>query len=322
MKKIFFTVLFTLLLSICCYCSEKDIIDEIENNTDYSSIRNGSIGGEWLALALCEYDSDNIKALNEYKKATISLIKEKHGILSNRKNTEYSRTIIALSALGCECGNIEGYDLYSPIEDFDKTVSQGLNGAIFALIAFNKGNRHPVVEEKYVSFLLDSQKPDGGFGLSDISEPDVTAMAIQALSAYYNDPAVKAATDRALNYLSGIQLDNGGFSAYGSETSEYASQAIIALTSLNIPIDDSRFVKNGNTLYDALLYYKTDKGFSHVNDGTYNQLATEQALCALVSLYNTKNGKGYIYSDNRKSAELEELICLSAQIDCISYLFA
>jgi hypothetical protein len=45
---------------------------------------------------------------------------------------------------------------------------------------------------------------------------------------------------------------------------EICAQVIVALTELNIPLDDPRFVKDGNTLIDVLLTFHIEgKGFVH-----------------------------------------------------------
>jgi hypothetical protein len=74
------------------------------------------------------------------------------------------------------------------------------------------------------------------------------------------------------------------------------SQTIIALCSLGISIDDGRFVKNGNTLMDNLLtYYVKGGGFEHEIGNGVNQMATEQALCALAAFWRQQTGQCFIY---------------------------
>ena len=81
-------------------------------------------------------------------------------------------------------------------------------------------------------------------------------MAIQSLAPYYDkDEKVKASVDRGLNWLSKPKSD-GGYSSWGSINSESIAQVIVALTSLGIdPHNDPRFVKNGNSVVDALLSF-------------------------------------------------------------------
>ena len=54
-------------------------------------------------------------------------------------------------------------------------------------------------------------------------------MALQALSKYQNNEKVKTATEKALDCLSNMQKENGGFSSYEVETSESSVQVLVAL---------------------------------------------------------------------------------------------
>jgi len=98
--------------------------------------------------------------------------------------------------------------------------------------------------------------------------------------------------------LSSKQNENGGytFSVDESESSESIAQVIVTLVELGIPLDDPRFVKNGNTLLDALLSFQNeDGGFSHLSEDDSDLLATEQAFCALVAVNIMWSGEGSLY---------------------------
>ena len=155
--------------------------------------------------------------------------------------------------------------------------------------------------------ILEVQKPDGSFG-----EADMTAMALQALAPYYNSEkiyeyireedgsscrqTVRAAIDDALAFLSKEQQENGGFLSGDEESCESSAQVIIALCSLGIdPASDSRFLKSGGSVVDAMLaFQQEDGGFAHTmgtskqasitEAGTSNAMASEQALLALTAL--------------------------------------
>ena len=74
---------------------------------------------------------------DRYYAAVERLVEEKDGVLHARKYTEYSRVILAVTALGKDARNVAGYDLTIPLGDYDKTVWQRLNGPIWALIALD-----------------------------------------------------------------------------------------------------------------------------------------------------------------------------------------
>lgn len=92
-------------------------------------------------------------------------IKEQEGVLSDNRYTEYSRAILALTAIGDDSKDVAGYDLTKALEDYDTVVSQGLNGAVFALLALN-ADRLDVdgpLEKQYLDFILEKEKPEGRF---------------------------------------------------------------------------------------------------------------------------------------------------------------
>lgn len=260
-----------------------------------------SIGGEWLVLGLARSGADIPQIYFEnYYQNVKNYVEDKQGILHDKKYTEYSRVILALTAIGKNPTDVAGYNLLMPLEDYDKTVWQGINGAIFALIALDSGNyiTQNTVREKYVNYILEKQTDDGGWAMSgNTADIDVTAMALQALAKYQDNEAVKTATEKALLLMSQSQDKNGGFSSQGIANSESCAQMIVALCELGIPLDDSRFVKNGNTILDGMLtYYEKGKGFKHTSYGEENQMATEQCFYTLVAVNRYNEGKNSLYN--------------------------
>lgn len=67
--------------------------------------------------------------------------------------------------------------------------------------------------------------------------------------------------DAALQLLSDSQLPTGGFVSWDTENCESAAQVLVALTSLGIdPLTDSRFLKDGATVLDALCAFAVEGG--------------------------------------------------------------
>ena len=193
-----------------------------ENNLDIANVLNdtarylyktvinpqvGSIGGEWTVLGLARsgYDIPEEYYQNYYKNAE-EYVKACKGKLHNKKYTEYSRLITALTAIGKKPSDVAGYNLLTPLGDYEKTIWQGMNGPIWALIALDSGNydmpdnpdaKIQATREMYIKRILDCQLSDGGWSLfggtaaqasgDGISDPDITGMALQALSKYQND---------------------------------------------------------------------------------------------------------------------------------------
>jgi hypothetical protein len=125
-------------------------------------------------------------------------------------------------------------------------------------------------------------------------------MVLQALAKYQHMSDVAAATERALTFLSGVQGADGGFSSefsHGALAVESAIQVLVALSELGLSIDDTRFVKNGNTLLDYILSFRnTDGGFRHTEDSLETSLmATEQVLYGLAAAQRAQEGKSSLY---------------------------
>ena len=268
----------------------------------------GSVGGEWLALGLARSEMEGMEEyLLGYGERVAAYTAEQGGVLHTKKYTEYSRVILAWTAIGRDAADVGGFNLLVPLADFEQTVFQGLNGPIFALLALDCGNYEipenenfntQATRDMYVDYIVNAESTDGGWSLSGgPAEIDITAMALQALAKYQDRPDVAAAVERGVELLSRQQNDNGGFTDVNSETSEAVSQTIVALTELGISLDDSRFVKNGNTLKDALLRFQlSDGSFSHLMDSDADLLATEQAFYALVAIDRMEQGKPSLYT--------------------------
>ena len=255
----------------------------------------GSVGGEWTTMALARSNVEVPESwFEDYFQALCAHTAEAGGVLDARKHSDYSRVILAVTAIGKDPADVGGFDMLQPLADFDQTVFQGTNGAIYALLALDCGNYEipenetmntQATRELYVDYILNAQLPNGGWSFSG-SEPeaDMTAMALQALAKYRDREDVAQAVDKSLDILSQLQNDQGGFFTEDTGTSETIAQVIVALGELEIDLEEERFVKNGHTLMDALLQFRTeDGGFSHLLGEEADLLATEQAFYALVS---------------------------------------
>lgn len=245
------------------------------------AILSRGIQSDWQAIALIRGGS----ALPaSYKTSLENDIRSQKGTYTNV--TDYARRVLAATATGIDATNIAGYDLVEKIYNNGRMTNQGLNGVIYSLLALDSGQYTvPAAaawsQDKLLSEILSKQNADGGFTLSTgASDPDVTAMALTALSAHLDQPEVKTAAGVAVAWLAQKQQAHGGY----GDSSESVAQVILALTSSGIDPTESRFTKEGHHLIDRLLSFRTaDGGFAHTLAGGYNTLATEQALQALVA---------------------------------------
>ena len=270
----------------------------------------GSIGGEWAIIGLARSGySVPADYYDEYYTRVEKYVKNCSGVLHERKYTEYSRVVLALTAIGRDPSKVAGYNLLMPLGDFEKTIWQGLNGPIWTLIALDSGNyeipKNPAAKTQatrqlYIDEILNNQMKDGGWSLTGTgdSDVDITAMALQALAKYQDQKAVKTATDKALTYLSNVQDSKGGFASWGTTNVESVAQVVVAFCELGMDLNDSRFVKNGHGLVENLLSFRqSNGGFYHVMDGSdgNNQMSAEQGFYALVAIDRAENGKNSLY---------------------------
>ena len=269
----------------------------------------GSVGGEWLILGLAR---SGLQIKDEYYETYFQNLSahtaQQGGVLHAKKYTEYSRVILAVTAIGRDPSDVGGFNMLLPLADFEQTVFQGINGPIFALLALDSGNYEipeniadstQATRDMYVDYILNAQLPDGGWSLMG-GEPeiDLTAMALQALAKYQDRKDVAEAIEKGLAILSDRQNENGSYqySATEQASCESVAQVIVALAELGISLDDSRFVKNGKTLLDGILQFRqADGGFSHLVDGETDLLATEQAFYALVAAKRLAEGESSLY---------------------------
>ena len=306
-------VLMGLLLSLCRVQAADQTVSLEEALTSVADVCHDSLGkptygSEWILYCCAVSDSPLADAEKDtYYEELCAYVKSHEGVLDTRKYTEYARVVLTLTALGYDPSDVAGYDLTLPFADFDATVKQGTNGAAYALLALDSGNyRIPKADhestqatrESYVTYLLERQSADGGFSVSgQRTDPDMTAVALQALAKYAGNKDVDTAIMRGLTYLSNVQLSDGGFENWGTENVESCAQVILALCELGVPLDDERFLKNGETLLDVLLEYRNEDGsFCHTKGGKSDPLATRQAYMALASVWRIQNGESPFYT--------------------------
>lgn len=209
--------------------------------------------------------------------------------------TDNERIALALTAIGKDPANVGGENLLKTLQNKDimqvtDTSNTDINGLVMGLLALNSRN-YTSDTSWLVQAVLAQQNEDGSWRASADTKPvgdvDMTAMALQALAPYYKDggnETVNTAVEKALNWLSGKYRS-------GYDSSESCAQVVIALSALNLDANtDARFTKTveGKTLsvLGNLLQYRVAEngGFKHqFADKAVNEMATEQALCAMAA---------------------------------------
>ncbi len=328
----------------------------------------GTTNGDWFPIGLGRYGyDDNYGAYLSVLTDKINTRYQTAEKLSKAKATEWHRIALAVLASG---GNPRAIGEYngSPIDliadgTYNRGLTaspgrQGINGWIWALIALDS-KRYVVPEEAYhqrqdfIVEILKKQLADGGFALSgNVSDPDITAMAVQALAPYYNSEIeyeyisekiketdedgskffvkikknVRQVIDESLAWLSSVQAEDGDFYSWGMQNVESTCQVVVALTALGIdPLTDERFITDsGNTLLDGIMKYRLDNGgfihsFTYDSDNPTslpdeaNEMASHQALYTLVSLWRNQNGMRTLYDMRSEFTQEQKYRILQAE---------
>lgn len=301
----------------------------------------GSTTGDWYPIALGRLGyEDNYGAYLSVIKKVITKRYQSADKLDKVKATEWHRISLTILAMGGDPTNVgedqEGNTInliadgiYNRGYQMD-IGAQGINGYIWGLIALDS-MEYEVPQDAYynredlVKAILQRQQKNGGFSLEGVegqADPDITAMALQALAPYYEENTVykfenmagkevkvtvKQAVDRSLTILSKLQEPDGDYASWGTENVESTAQVLIALCSLQIDYSsDTRFIKNDNNVLDGIIKYRMeDGGFTHsfqydednvsARPSESNSMAGEQVLCALTALIRYVEGYHRFY---------------------------
>lgn len=299
----------TVLSKVRSYILSKD------TKPDYSSIWN-VIGLKRSGLYVPE------SYINLFYSNVIAYCESKDWQITRAKYSDYSKLILALTAIGVDARDVMGHNLLAYLSDYENVSRQGNNGTIWALIALKSNPAYEIPEdpsavqqnseELLVKKVVGMQCQDGGWTLMGrtTGDSDMTGMAMQALASYYNKDGyedVTAAIDKGLAWIEKNQLSSGGFGTMNTETSESVAQIITALCGVGIDCgEDVRFIKNGKWPMTGLFqYYMPEGGFMHVAadagnngggaGGIIDGMATEQGLYATVAYRRFLDGETFLY---------------------------
>lgn len=284
-----------------------------ERFTADSSI--AAAGNEWVIATLARLGKLDNNTRNNYLDSLKAYLSENEP----SKATDNARTAIALTALGEDPADFGGKNLLSALSSKDYVNKQGVNGVVYSLIAFDtkkydipkaEDNSDQTTRDWMIGEILSAQLPDGGWTFfGDVYDPDMTAMALQALAPYKDNKKAAEAVKKAVELLSSVQNDDGSYTSFGTANADSTAQVIMALSLLGIdPSSDERFIKNGCSALDGLagFYIADEKGFSHESGGSYNGYTSVQAYYALCSYLRMKENKTSFYDMSDVNVALQE----------------
>ena len=203
--------------------------------------------------------------------------------LGRASYTYAAGAVRAMQYLGMDPGDINGLDYIVPLTNTSKaapTSTQNFNSYLYDIASIDpevwrsRGVDGDMLAEQFITRVLADQTLDGGFddyygysvatakeGETAIGQGSVpeTISALSALASYRDKENVAAAIEAGLTYLSSVQLADGSFPGMTGDSDGGATLTVLKMMeALDISLDDPRFVKNGNTVADAMKTFYID----------------------------------------------------------------
>ena len=210
--------------------------------------------------------------------------------LGRASYTYAAGAVRAMQYLGMDPSDINGLDYIAPLTGTSKaalTATLDFNSYLYDIASIDpevwrsRGADGDMLAEQFITRVLADQTLDGGFdgyygysvatakeGETAIGQGSVpeTISALSALASYRDKENVAAAIEAGLTYLSSVQLADGSFECWGDTPNGAVTLSMLNLMDkLDISIDDERFVKNGNTVADAMRTFYVD-GVGFISD--------------------------------------------------------
>ncbi len=256
--------------------------DVLTTPREISDSEISTFSAQLLALqnANIELTKAETEKLQEIMTAMVGASSEYY--LGRTSSTYSAGAVRAMQYLGMDPGDINGLDYLAVLTNTDKLVATSTYdfnsfmediAAVDPVVWRSRGVDVGAVVDKYATRILADQTPDGGFdsyygvniaqGHADTSWRDdarYTAETLTALAPYADKEYVAKAIDAGLEYLSSVQLADGSFANMSKETpdGEVTLAVMKMMEALDISLEDERFVKNGNTVADAMRTFYVD----------------------------------------------------------------
>lgn len=287
----------------CSETANKALMDKIAQTYKDKS-------DEWVVFDMAVYEKlgfgTNTTDKDNYRNLTVNELAGNTPLSTDRAKAE-----IIFSALDTDTTALTPYGESEPYSNAEKLQNMNLGTSYYAapwiLLAEEAGQVKLTEEQRssMLNLLISAQGENGLFysiwGNERYDDVDTTGTALAAVARFYDTNAeVKEFADKAIEGLSKAQGANG---SYGNINSD--AMVIIGLAAMGIsPASDSRFVKDGASLADAVMLYVNDNGdgFTSVYaSGTAGEkaraLATEQGFRALIVLEQLKKCTSFnVYS--------------------------
>ena len=234
-------------------------------------------------LALQNANAELTKAEKEKLQEIMTVMVGASGdyYLGRTSSTYSAGAVRAMQYLGMDPANVNGLDYLAVLANTGKleaTSTYDFNSylrdieSVSAQVWRSRGIDVGTLVDSYAVRILADQTPDGGFDYSygvNIAQGDTntswrddtiyTAKTITVLAPYRDKEYIAKAIDRAVDDLSSVQLSDGSFPGMTGDSDGGATLTVLKMMeALDISLDDPRFVKNGNTVADAMKTFYID----------------------------------------------------------------
>jgi len=259
--------------------------------TGAREITAGEIAGySSQILALQNANAELTKAEKEKLQEIMTVMVGASGdyYLGRTSSTYSAGAVRAMQYLGMDPANVNGLDYLAVLANTGKleaTSTYDFNSylrdieSVSAQVWRSRGIDVGTLVDSYAVRILADQTPDGGFDYSygvNIAQGDTntswrddtiyTAKTITVLAPYRDKEYIAKAIDRAVDYLSSVQLSDGSFPGMTGDSDGGATLTVLKMMeALDISLEDERFVKNGNTVADAMRTFYVD-GVGFISD--------------------------------------------------------